>query len=157
MPEGSTKLIQAPDVCWNKSFKAACSKKEWLTAGYRGNLRRNSCRKFESILEKNHFAVDSRFSGGVTDKKLSQAASWAFPWMGRKATWFTSSGNDSLMAVDDWCFYRSCKFWVNKTQIPLNVPVPIQRKHIRHYIFWIRIIKRTVTWNWVNYVHFISL
>ena len=59
-------------------------KKEWLTAGYRGNLRRNSCRKFESILEKNHFAVDSRFSGGVTHKKTFPSCELSLPVDGSK-------------------------------------------------------------------------
>ena len=59
-------------------------KKEWLTAGYRGNLRRNSCLKFESILEKNHFAVDSRFSGGVTHKKTFLSCELSLPVDGSK-------------------------------------------------------------------------
>ena len=144
MPEGSTKYIQAPDVSWNKPFKATCTKKEWL-AGYRGNSRRNSCWKFEIIPEKYHFGVNSWFLSRATHrgnkKKLSRAACWTFPW----TTWFTAPRNDSLVAVHDYCFYRSCKFWVSKAQIPLNVPVLILREHIRHYIFWIRIMKRTET------------
>ena len=32
VPGGCTKYIQAPDICWNKSFKASCTEKydEWL-------------------------------------------------------------------------------------------------------------------------------
>ena len=143
MPEGSTKDIQAPNVSWNKPFKATCTKKEWL-AGYRGNSRRNSCWNLKlspksTILE---WILDS-WAELPTEviKKLSRAACWTFPW----TTWFTAPRNDSLVAVHDYCFYRSCKFWVSKAQIPLNVPVLILREHIRHYIFWIRIMKRTET------------
>ena len=49
-----------------------------------------------------------------------------------------------LVAVDDHCFDRCWKFWVNQTQVLLNVPVLMSRKYIRHYIFWTQIMKRTV-------------
>ena len=76
---------------------------------------------------------------------LSQAARWTFLWTDRKTTWSIASRKVSLVTVDDHCFDRSQKFWVNHTQILLNVPALMSRKHIRRYIFWTRIIKRMVT------------
>ena len=76
-------------------------------AGFRGNLRKNGCWKFESNPEKNHFAVGSWFWGinypQRSLKNLSQAARWTFPWADRKTTWFTVSRKVSLVAVDDHC------------------------------------------------------
>ena len=121
--------------------------KVWWMAGYQGNSQRNIGWKFESTSKKNHFAVNSRFLGRATHRdyqRLSQAARWTFPWMGQKTTWFTASRKDSLVAVHDQCFNRSWKFWVNQTQILLSVPVLMLRKHIQHYSFWTRIMKRTV-------------
>ena len=49
-----------------------------------------------------------------------------------------------FVAVDDHCFHSCWKFLVNQTQVLLNLLVLMSRKYIRHYIFWTRILKRTV-------------
>ena len=119
-----------------QAVQGASSEKydKWLgTVGINGN---NSCWKFKRNLEENHFAAGFWFLCRDThrghQKNLSQAARWTFPWTDRKV-------------VDDQRFDRIWKFWVNQTQILLNVPVFISRKHIRHYIISTRIMKRRVT------------
>ena len=145
MPGGCTMYIQAPDVCWNKPFKVACSEKydEWL--GTVGIYEKTAAGNLKATPRRSGFLILGQNYPRRSSKNLSQAARWTFLWTDRKTTWSIASRKVSLVTVDDHCFVRSQKFWVNHTQILLNVPALMSRKHIRRYIFWTRIIKRTVT------------
>ena len=64
---GYTKYIQAPDVSWNKPFKASCTEKydKWLgTVGIHEEIAAGNLK----APEKNYFAMDSGSLGRVTHR-----------------------------------------------------------------------------------------
>ena len=120
--ESISRYIQAPDVCWNKLFKAAWTEKsdEWLSTV--GIHKETVAGNLKATPRKNLFAVDSWFFSRAThrgkkkslsSKNHSQAARWTFQRTGRKAICSTASRADSLVAVNDRCFDRSWKSYVN--------------------------------------------
>ena len=117
-------------------------------AGYRGNLQKKQLLEIwkqprEEPFYSGFLILGYELPTKVIKKSLSSCA-LNLPMGGSKDDMIhclkegqPCSGGRSLL--------RSQLGWVNQTQILLSVPVLMLRKHIRHYIFWTRIMKRTVT------------
>ena len=125
MPEGSTKLIQAPDVCWNKSFKAACSKKGMINGWVPREFTKKQLPQIWKHPREKPFRSGFSFLGRSYPQKnfpklrVEPSRGWverrhdSLPW-GTTALWLWTTDASIAVASSKWTRHKSLwmyQFW----------------------------------------------